>query len=161
MRFGWMIGFLLLAGCSMFSSKSGGSSTLTLNNPYWDQVNVEIVLTRSSDCENRDGYISTAQILMRKNKTEAVDVPSGANVCWRHDRNPNNPVAGAWSGWTKATLFPGQSGEAEIWGSVGIGTRASRPHASRRPAVLTRQDPVYARPAHAVSCRQALKTRPI
>jgi len=24
-----------------------------------------------------------------------------------------------------------------------------------------RQDPVYARPAHAVSCRQALKTRPI
>jgi len=114
MRFGWTMGFLLLAGCSMFSSKSGGSSTLTLNNPYWDQVNVEIVLTRSSDCENRDGYISTAQILMRKNKTEAVDVPSGANVCWRHDRIPNNPVAGAWSGWTKATLFPGQSGEAEI-----------------------------------------------
>ena len=114
MRFYWIAGSLLLAGCSMFSSKSGGGSTLTLNNPYWDQVNVEIVLTRSSDCENRDGYISTAQVLMRKNKTEAVDVPSGANVCWRHDRNPNNPVAGAWSGWTKATLFPGQSGEAEI-----------------------------------------------
>jgi hypothetical protein len=114
MRFCSMVGILLLAGCSMFSSKSGGTSTLTLNNPYWEQVNVEVVLTRSSDCENRDGYISTAQILMRKNKTEAVDVPSGANVCWRHDRNPNNPVAGAWSGWTKATLFPGQSGEAEI-----------------------------------------------
>src|ERR1051325_4887330 len=98
MRFGWMIGFLLLAGCSMISSQSGGSPTLTL----------------SSDCETRDGYISTAQILMRKNKPEAVDVPSGANVCWRHDRNPNNPVAGSWSGWTKATLFPGQSGAAAI-----------------------------------------------
>jgi len=78
MRFCSMLGILLLAGCSMFSSKSGGTSTLTLNNPYWEQVNVEVVLTRSSDCENRDGYISTAQILMRKNKTEAVDVPSGA-----------------------------------------------------------------------------------
>src|SRR5207248_134627 len=92
MRFCSMVGILLLAGCSMFSSKSGGGSTLTLNNPYWEQVNVEVVLTRSSDCENRDGYISTAQILMRKNKTEAVDVPSGANVCWRHDRNPVNPI---------------------------------------------------------------------
>ena len=116
MRIGKMsfILVLLLAGCSMFDSKPNGTATLTLNDPYWDQVNVEIVLTRSADCENRDGYISTRQILMRKNKTEAIEVPSGANVCWRHDRNPNNPVAGAWSGWTKATLFPGQSGEAEI-----------------------------------------------
>src|SRR5436305_15343406 len=113
MRFGWMMGFLLLAGCSMFSSNSGGGSTLTLNNPYWEQANVEVVLTRSSDCENRDGYISTPQILMRKNKTQAVDVPSGANVYRRHDRNPNTPVAGAWSGWNKATLFPQQTGEAE------------------------------------------------
>jgi hypothetical protein len=114
MRFCWMAGLSLLAGCSMFSSKSTGESSLTLNNSYWDQVNVEIVLTRSTDCENREAYISSRQILMRRNKTESVDVPSGANVCWRHDRNPNNPVAGAWSGWTKATLFPGQSGDAEI-----------------------------------------------
>src|SRR5580704_150310 len=114
MRFYRFVVLSMLAGCSMFSSSPKDAATLTLNNPSWDQVNVEIVLNRSSDCENRDGYISSRQILMRRNKTESIDVPSGANVCWRHDRNPNNPVAGAWSGWTKATLFPGQSGESEI-----------------------------------------------
>jgi hypothetical protein len=114
MRFYRFVVLSMLAGCSMFSSSPKDAATLTLNNPSWDQVNVEIVLNRSSDCENRDGYISSRQILMRRNKTESIDVPSGAIVCWRHDRNPNNPVAGAWSGWTKATLFPGQSGESEI-----------------------------------------------
>ena len=110
-----MTALLLLAGCSMFSSKPSNGGTLTLNDPFWDKVNVEIVITRSSDCDNRgEGYLSGREILMRKNTTEAIDVPDGASVCWRHDRNPNNPVAGAWSGWTRATLFPGASSDTDI-----------------------------------------------
>jgi hypothetical protein len=99
----------------MLASKPTDTSSLTLNNPYWDRVNVEVVITKSGDCDSRgDGYISSKEIVMRKNKTEYFDVPNGAAVCWRHDRNPNNPVAGAWSGWTRATLYPGQSTETDL-----------------------------------------------
>ena len=115
MRFCWLITLSLLAGCSMFGSPSGGGSRLTLNDPYWDRVTVEIVISSNTDCDNRgEGYISSREIVMRKNKTETIDVPAGANVCWRHDRNPNNPVAGAWSGWTRATMFPGATSETDI-----------------------------------------------
>src|SRR5215210_4066124 len=113
MRFGWITGlFLLLAGCGVFEPKPKDVATLTLNNPSWDRVNVEVAITKRADCDSRgDGFISTGELVMRKNKTEYFEVPNGAAVCWRHDRNPNNPVAGAWTGWTRATLFPGQSAE--------------------------------------------------
>ncbi len=109
------IALSLLAGCSVFSSKPADTASLTLNNPSWDRVNVEVVITKSTDCDNRgEGYLSRQELVMRKNKTETLEVPNGANVCWRHDRNPNNPVAGTWSGWTRATLFPGASSETDI-----------------------------------------------
>ena len=103
---------LSVAGCSGAPS---GTTTLTLNDPTWERVNVEIVITKRADCDSRgDGYIETKALVMRKNKTERIEVPNGANVCWRHDRNPNNPAAGVWSGWTRATLFPGQSAETDL-----------------------------------------------
>ena len=107
----WLV-VLFVAGCS---STPSGMTTLTLNDPTWERVNVEIVITKRADCDSRgEGYIATRELVMRKNKTEAIEVPSGANVCWRHDRNPDKPVAGAWSGWTKATLFPGQSADTDL-----------------------------------------------
>lgn len=103
---------LALAACS---STPSGMATLTLNDPYWDRVNVEIVITKRADCDSRgEGYVSTRTIVMRKNTTEAIDVPNDASVCWRHDRDPNNPVTGAWSGWTRATLPPGKSTETDL-----------------------------------------------
>jgi hypothetical protein len=106
---------LLLAGCGAFDSKPKDSASLTLNDPYWDRVNVELVLTKNGDCDARgDGFISSRELIMRKNKTEYIEVPNGAAVCWRHDRNPKDPQPGAWSGWTRATLFPGQAAEAEL-----------------------------------------------
>jgi hypothetical protein len=73
------------------------------------------VVTRRADCDSRaDGFIETKQLVMRKARSEQFDVPNGATVCWRHDRNPNSPVAGAWSGWTKATVNPGESAEADL-----------------------------------------------
>ncbi len=103
---------LSLAGCS---SATGGAATLTLTDSYWDRVNVEIVITKRADCDSRDaGYISTKQLVMSKNGVETIAVPDDANVCWRHDRNPDKPVAGAWSGWTRATLFPGQSAKTDL-----------------------------------------------
>jgi hypothetical protein len=114
MRFATVLAsVLLLAACSLSSTPADGSR-LTLNNPYWERVNVQLVITKSSDCENRGEHLSSRELVMVKNRLEVVQVPSGANVCWRRDRNPNNPVAGAWSGWTKATLFPGRDAEANL-----------------------------------------------
>ena len=112
MRFCWIIFCLSLAACS---SAPSDSSTLTLNDPYWERVNVELVITKRADCDSRgEGYVSTRQLVMAKNKTEAIVVPAGATLCWRRDRDPNNPSAGAWSGWTRATVPPGQSGTADL-----------------------------------------------
>ena len=116
MRFASLaVALFAIAGCSAFSSKPADVSVLTLNDPTWERVNVEVVITKRGDCDSRgDGFISTRELVMRKNKTEAIEVPNGATVCWRRDRNPASPAAGAWSGWTKATLPPGQSGEADL-----------------------------------------------
>ncbi len=107
----WLL-VLALAACS---SGPGGTTNLTLNDPYWDRVNVEVVITKRADCDSRaEGYIATKELDMRKDKTETIEVPDDATVCWRHDRNPDKPVPGAWSGWTKATLSPGQSAKTDL-----------------------------------------------
>jgi hypothetical protein len=113
MRFRAMLaGLLSLAACS---STPSNTASLTLNDPYWDRVNVEIVITKRADCDSRgEGYISTRKMVMRKNTTESIEAPNDASVCWRHDRDPNNPMAGVWSGWTRATLAPGKSAETDL-----------------------------------------------
>ena len=108
-----IVGLIVLAGCS--SAPPANSTRLSLNNPYWDRVNVQLVVTRNSDCDKRDdGYLSSREFVMPRNQTEVIDVPNGATVCWRRDRNPDTPAAGIWTGWTKATLSPGRNAEAEL-----------------------------------------------
>ena len=107
-----LVGLLSLAACG---SKPSDTSTLILNDPHWDRVNVEVVITKRADCDSReDGYLETRELVMRKERSETIEVPPGATVCWRRDRNPNQPVAGAWSGWTRATLQPGGSAQTEL-----------------------------------------------
>jgi hypothetical protein len=101
-----------LAACSSGSSKS---ATLTLDNPYWDRVNVEAVITNDTDCNNRGpGYVATKEFVMTKDHTHDIVAPNAEIICWRHDRDPNNPVKGDWSDWSRATLFPGQSVETDL-----------------------------------------------
>jgi hypothetical protein len=108
-----IVGLIVLAGCS--SPAPADSTRLSLNNPYWDRVNVQLVVTRNSDCDKRgDGYLASREFVMPRNQIEVIDVPNGATVCWRRDRNPDNPAAGVWTGWTKATLPPGRSAEADL-----------------------------------------------
>jgi len=108
----WLAVLLSLAACG--SGGTSQSATLILNNPTWDRVNVEAVITKSTNCDNREGYISTQQFVMTKNRPQRIEAPNGESICWRHDRNPNNPVSGAWSGWSRVTLFPGQTTETDL-----------------------------------------------
>lgn len=102
---------ILLVACA---SRSSGSATLVLRDPYWEHVNVEAVITRSSDCSRREDYLSTDKFALTKGQTHAVEAPHAENICWRHDRNPDSPAPGQWSDWSRATMFPGQTAETDL-----------------------------------------------
>ena len=109
---GMVVVLLVLAGCS---SGSDQSATLILDNPTWDRVNVEAVITKNSNCSDRGpGYLETKDFAMGKGQSRRVVAPNAETICWRHDRDPNNPVPGDWSEWSRATLFPGQKTETDL-----------------------------------------------
>jgi hypothetical protein len=88
---------------------------LLLSNPDFPLINVEAVITANPDCDARDaGYISTLEFTMPNNATKFIDVPPGADVCWRSDRNPGRPVPGRWSVWDRAFLVPGKMISANL-----------------------------------------------
>ena len=91
MRYPALIAVLLaVSGCS---SGSDHSATLVLDNPTWDRVNVEAVITKSEDCNERaNGYVATKDFAMAKGQTHKVVAPNAETICWRHDRDPTNPV---------------------------------------------------------------------
>jgi hypothetical protein len=109
-----MLVAMAAAVCSC-SSGSDSSATLILDNPNWDRVNVEAVITKSSDCSDKsNGYVATKDFVMTKGQTHRVVAPNAETICWRHDRDPTNPAPGDWSEWSRAVLFPGQTSETDL-----------------------------------------------
>jgi hypothetical protein len=108
----WLSAVLVVAACSSGSSQT---ATLILDNETWERVNVEVVITNSADCDNRGkDYVATKQFVMTKGQTRKIEAPNAESICWRHDRNPNNPTPGAWSGWSRVPLAPGQTAETDL-----------------------------------------------
>jgi hypothetical protein len=106
---------LLLLGLAACSSAPADSSKVTLKNPEWDRVNVQVVITKSADCENRGPeFVGSQEFVLLKDKNQSVIAPNGTSVCWRHDRNPLNPTPGQWSGWSRAIPFPGEDTETDL-----------------------------------------------
>jgi hypothetical protein len=104
---------LLCAGSC--APQEPGPGRLLLSNPNFPLINVEAVITANPDCEARaDGYISTLEFTMPNSATKFIDVPPGADVCWRSDRNPGRPVPGRWSRWDRAYLVPGKTIDATL-----------------------------------------------
>jgi len=111
--FAWCIGLLLLTGCG--SSDTQGHTKLTLRDPAWEDVNVQIVITSRADCDARgEGFVSEQTFVMHRDNEKWIEVPDGKSLCWRHDRDPKHPVAGDWSGWTRATLNPGYPTKTDL-----------------------------------------------
>jgi hypothetical protein len=113
MRFrAWLPGLLYLAACS---STPSDASKITLRNTQWDRVNVQVVITRSGTCTDRGaGDVSSQDFLMHKDETKTFVALNGTSVCWRHDRFPNKPTPGEWSGWTHAIPFPGENTTTDL-----------------------------------------------
>lgn len=92
-----------------------GPGTLLLSNPDFGSTNVEAVVTSNPDCASRGpGYVSTLEFVMPNNSTKIVDVPPGTEICWRRDRDPEQPVAGQWSDWDRAYVAPGTTIDANL-----------------------------------------------
>jgi hypothetical protein len=108
----WLSAVLVVAACSSGSSRT---ATLILDNEAWERVNVEAVITNSADCDNRGKeYVETKTFVMTKGQTHKIQAPNAESICWRHDRNPNNPIPGDWSGWSRIPLAPGQTAETDL-----------------------------------------------
>ena len=104
---------LLCAGSCV--PQAPGPGQLLLSNPDFPLINVEAVITANPDCDARDeGYVSTLEFTMPNNATKFIDVPPGANVCWRSDRNPGRPSPGRWSRWDRAFIVPGRTISANL-----------------------------------------------
>src|SRR5262245_18978083 len=102
-----LLAALACGGCEPPPAQSG---SLWLTNLNFGPTNVEAVITANPDCNARnDGYVPTLEVLLPPNATKFIDAPPGADVCWRRPRDPNEPVAGQWSGWDRAYLFPGRT----------------------------------------------------
>ncbi len=103
-RSAWLPLLLVLAACT---SEPTDTSKLTLRNTVWEHVNVQVVISRSSDCDGRGpDFISSQNFVLHRDQLKTIVAPNEANVCWRHDRYPNNPHPGEWSGWSRAVPFP-------------------------------------------------------
>jgi hypothetical protein len=103
---------LSLAACTQ---SHPDSAKLTLRNPNWEHVNVQVVITKSANCDDRGPeFVNTRDFEMVREKSLTVYAPNGTSVCWRHDRFPDNPKPGAWSGWSRAILFPDATTESDL-----------------------------------------------
>jgi hypothetical protein len=106
------VGVLGLAACD---STPKDASKITLHNAEWDHVNVQVVITKGTDCDSRGPeFVGAQDFVMIKDQRRDVIAPNGTSVCWRHDRNPQNPAPGQWSGWSRAIPFPGEDTETEL-----------------------------------------------
>jgi hypothetical protein len=111
-RLAWLPFLLAFAACS---SNSEDTSKLTLRNTVWEHVNVQVVITKGSDCDARGpDFVGSQDFVLHRDQTKTIVAPNESNICWRHDRYPNNPHPGEWSGWSRATLFPGNSTTTDL-----------------------------------------------
>ena len=106
---------LLLVALTACSSTSPDSAKLTLRNTQWDHVNVQVVITRNTDCDARGPeFVGSQNFVLQRDQTKMIVAPNEASVCWRRDRYPANPHPGEWSGWSKAILFPGNDSSTDL-----------------------------------------------
>jgi hypothetical protein len=108
----WLPGLLCLAACN---STPSDASKVTLRDTEWNHVNVQVVITKSANCDDRGPeFVGSQDFVLHKDESKTVIAPNGTSVCWRHDRFPNKPTPGEWSGWSRAIPFPGEPATTDL-----------------------------------------------
>jgi len=108
----WVACLLVLTACS---SSSPESAKLTLRNMQWDHVNVQVVTTKGSICDEKSpDFVGSQNFVLHKDQTKTILAPPETSVCWRHDRYPTNPHPGEWTGWSRAIMFPGSDTTTDL-----------------------------------------------
>jgi hypothetical protein len=104
-----------LIGVAACSSGGSDSATLVINNRRFDQVRVQAIITKSTNCNDPSrGYLATKELFIRRDRPEQVEAPNAEySICFRHERYPGDPSSG-WTGWSRATLFPNTSVETDL-----------------------------------------------
>jgi hypothetical protein len=106
---------IVLFAAAACAPSPAGPGTLLLSNPNFGATHVEAVITANPDCGSRGpGYVSTLEFVLPNDATRFVAVPPGTEVCWRRDRDPDQPVAGQWSDWDRAYVAPGTTIDANL-----------------------------------------------
>jgi hypothetical protein len=106
---------LVLFAAAACAPPPTGPGTLLLSNPDFGPTHVQAVITANADCGSHGpGYVSTLEFVLPNDATRFVDVPPGTEVCWRRDRDPDQPVAGQWSSWDRAYVEPGTTIDANL-----------------------------------------------
>lgn len=102
-----------IAACAPQPPPQPGS--LLLSNPDFGPTHVEVVVTSNPDCGSRGpGYVSTSQFILPNDASKPIEVPPGAEICWRRDLDPAQPVPGVWTGWDRAYVEPGTTIDANL-----------------------------------------------
>jgi hypothetical protein len=97
------------------ASPPTGPGTLLLSNMNFGPTHVEVVITANPQCGSRGpGYVATYEFVLPNNATRFLAVPPGTEICWRRDRDPENPVAGQWSSWDRAYVAPETAIDANL-----------------------------------------------
>ncbi|HWB50107.1 MAG TPA: hypothetical protein VG651_13435 [Stellaceae bacterium] len=103
---------LVLAACS---STPPDSAKLTLRNTQFEHVNVQVVITRGANCDERGpDFVGSQEFVLHRDQTKTIVAPNETSICWRRDRYPTNPHPGEWSGWSRAILFPGNDSTTDL-----------------------------------------------
>jgi hypothetical protein len=111
----YLVPLVLMLGTAACSTDAPGSAKLTLRNTVWDRVNVQVVITRAAECDQRGpDFVGSQEFVLQRDQTKTIVAPEGTSVCWRHDRYPDKPQPGQWSGWAKAILFPGNDTSSDL-----------------------------------------------
>jgi hypothetical protein len=110
-----LLAILLFCAAACAPQQPAQPGTLLLSNLDFGPTNVEAVITANPDCAARGpGYVATYEFILPSNATKIIDVPPSAEICWRRDRDPTQPVAGQWSGWDRAYVAPGTTIDANL-----------------------------------------------
>lgn len=91
-----------------------GPGSVLLSNPDFGPIEVEAVLTTSSDCTYRGpGFLARQVFVIPNDGTRFIEAPPGADVCWRRIV-PGPDQSKEWSNWNLTYTYPGRSIDSNL-----------------------------------------------